>query len=337
MAVITLKIVVSSLDNVLANFDRLKVHRSVTGQAGPYAEVTVPATRIPLESGKVLYEYQDQSGDAAHFYRVSYYNTVSLLESSLSEPQQGEADAALQVLSVEELKNFYLFGIDLTDEQGAAYPNTLYEFYIKAAVSYVERHLDMPLRPTSYEEQHDYDPNAWDSYIMVQTNRWPVISVEAVNLITPSGEVGLTFDHSWLRIRKETGQINVVPSGTAGIAMMGGNFSLSPRFGSPRFFPDILQVKYTAGFENGKVPDAIRNVVGLIASYGPLNIAGDLVGGAGLAAASLSIDGLSQSITTANSSTNAGYGARLLEYAKQVKMYLPELRRSFKGIRLSVA
>lgn len=337
MATIRLSIAVASLDSVRAVFTQIKVYRSTTGALGAYSELTGPATRIALESGKTLYEYVDDAGASTYYYRVSYYNSSTLQESSLSEPQQGETDSALQILSVEELKSFYLFGVDLTDEQGTAYPNSLYEFYIKAAVSYVERHLDMPLRPTAYDEQHDYDPNAWDSYIMVQTNRWPIISVEEMNLLTPAGEVGLAFDPAWLRVRKETGQINVVPSGSAGVTMLGGNLSVSPRWGSPRFFPDLLQVKYTAGFEAGKAPDAIRNVVGLIASYGPLNIAGDLVGGAGLAAASLSIDGLSQSITTANSSTNAGYGARLLEYAKQVKMYLPELRRSYKGIRLSVA
>lgn len=337
MAVINLKIVVSSLDNVLQSFNRIKVHRSTTGLAGVYSEITTALTRMPLEAAKVVYEYADEAGASSYFYRVSYYNTTTGLESSLSEPQQGEGDPALGVMSVEEFKVNYLFGVDLTDEQGTPYPESLYEFYIKAAVSYVERYLDTPLRPTQFEESHDFDPNAYDSYIALFLDHYPVISVESVKLLTQAGEVAQDFPREWIRVQKSGGQVNIVPSGSMGTLLLGASSALLPRFGGARFVPDVFQVSYTAGFASCKVPDDIRNVIGLIASYGPLNIAGDLVGGAGLAAASLSMDGLSQSITTSNSSTNAGYGARLLEYAKQVKMYLPEIRRALKGVKLTVA
>lgn len=335
MAVITLKIVVSSLSEVLKVFDRIKVHRSTTGQAGPYIEVTNPSTRLLLETGKVLYQYQDETGAADYYYRVTYFNSLSLLESSMSEPQQGEQDAALSVISVEELKTNYLWGVDLTGPDGTPYPDSLFEFYIKAAVSYVERYLDINIRPTEYDEFYDYDPNAWNSFMMVQANHYPIISVEEMALRTLTAQDAFLFQKEWLRIHKETGQINVVPTGPFGVTWFGLHQGFSPRFGA-KFIPDAIRIKYTAGFENGKVPDGIRNAIGTLSAYGPLNIAGDLVGGAGLAAASLSIDGLSQSITTSNSSTNAGYGARLLEYAKHIKMYLPELRRSYKGIRIAV-
>ena len=74
-----------------------------------------------------------------------------------------------------------------------------------------------------------------------------------------------------------------------------------------------------------------------MASLGPLNIAGDLLGGAGVASQSLSIDGLSQSIATTSSATNAGYGARIINYERQIKDNVKSLRDFYKGIPLRVA
>jgi len=104
-----------------------------------------------------------------------------------------------------------------------------------------------------------------------------------------------------------------------------------------RFVPDVFRVDYTAGFEAGKVPADIIDLIGKKASFGPLNIAGDLLGGAGIASQSVSVDGLSQSFNTTSSATNAGYGARLVQYSKEIKELLPMLEKYYKGIRMVVA
>ena len=101
-----------------------------------------------------------------------------------------------------------------------------------------------------------------------------------------------------------------------------------------RNIPDFFRISYTAGLD--PVPANIKDLVGKIASFGPLNIAGDLLGGAGIASQSISIDGLSQTFNTTSSATNAGYGARLLNYQREIKDVVPELRRYYKGLRLMV-
>ncbi len=73
------------------------------------------------------------------------------------------------------------------------------------------------------------------------------------------------------------------------------------------------------------------------AAIGPLNIAGDLIAGAGIANKSISLDGLSQSIGTTSSATNSGYGARILQYEKQMKHMLEGLRTHYTGIQMVVA
>ena len=84
--------------------------------------------------------------------------------------------------------------------------------------------------------------------------------------------------------------------------------------------PDYWRIQYITGWDIDQMPMDLINVVGMVASFGPLGIAGDLIlGSAGIASQSLSIDGLSQSISTTASATNAGYGARLIQYEKQIK------------------
>ena len=73
------------------------------------------------------------------------------------------------------------------------------------------------------------------------------------------------------------------------------------------------------------------------ASLGPLNIAGDLIAGAGIATKSISIDGISQSIGTTASATNAGYGARIIQYDKQIKDQMATLRNYYLGMQMVVA
>ena len=73
------------------------------------------------------------------------------------------------------------------------------------------------------------------------------------------------------------------------------------------------------------------------ASIGILNIAGDLIAGAGIATKSVSVPGLSQNIGTTSSATNSGYGARIGEYQKELKAMIPNLRRYYgKGTRMVV-
>jgi hypothetical protein len=148
--------------------------------------------------------------------------------------------------------------------------------------------------------------------------------------------VVIDFPTEWIQLRPDTGQVNIVPtSGTLSQVLYTAGGSFLPLVASGRHFvPNILSVDFTAGFEDGEVPQEIRDVVGKLAAFAPLNVAGDLIVGAGIASKSISMDGLSQSINTTSSATNAGYGARLHQYSAELKMAIPVLERYYKGIRL---
>ena len=84
-------------------------------------------------------------------------------------------------------------------------------------------------------------------------------------------------------------------------------------------------------------PPAILNAVGLLAAMLPLDTAGDLIVGAGIASKSMSVDGLSTSINTTASSTNAGYGARMLSYKNRLKDLIKSIKRDYRAPNVMVA
>jgi hypothetical protein len=76
--------------------------------------------------------------------------------------------------------------------------------------------------------------------------------------------------------------------------------------------------------------------VGLVASLLPLDTAGDLIIGAGISSQSLSMDGLSQSISTTSGVENSGYGARAVQYGKRIESITKQLTRHYRPMNIAV-
>lgn len=338
MSVIKLKIQVTLFDNVLASFDRIQVHRSTTGVNGTYTELTTVATRIPLVQGTTVYLYDDLAGDPDYWYKTRYYHSTSGLESALSDPRKGEDfEPNNLIISVQELKDVYLFGLDLTDDAGNPYPDIVFEWAINFAIDWIEKELDIKIRPTVLTGQrYDYFRADYVNWVTIKLRDAPVISVESVKVIWPSNQQIIEFNSDWIKLRADAGQVNIIPAaGSLSQVLFTAGGSFLPLLASGRdWIPDLFEIDYTAGFPEGEVPMDLRELIGKKASFGPLNIAGDLLGGAGIASQSVSIDGLSTSFNTTSSSTSAGYGARLLQYDKEIANQLKTLRNYYKGIRL---
>jgi hypothetical protein len=335
MATIKLKIRVAELANVLQlGYDVIRIYRTVDGIDGTYNLLDT----VTLQQGVELYLFDDTTGDPDYWYKTSYYNSSTTLESSLSDPTKGEMfDLNATILSIQQLKDIYLFGLDLTDDGGNAYPDIMFEWSIAFAIDWLEKELDIKIKPTVLlDERYDYFRADYVNWVTLKLRNSPIISVETVRVVWPSGQEVIVFDDDWIHPRLDAGQINIIPTaGTLSQVMFTAGGSFLPLLASGRdWIPDLFSVDYTAGFADGELPMDLRELIGKKAAFGPLNIAGDLLGGAGIASQSIGIDGLSQSFNTTSSATNAGYGARLLQYTNEIKEQLPTLRRYYKGIRL---
>jgi hypothetical protein len=102
MATIKIRWHVDELVNVMSIFDVQKIYRSTTGPAGTYNEMTSVATRVPLVALVESYLYDDVGGDASYYYKISYYNSVSFVESNLSDPIRGGLSGYLTIQEVRD-------------------------------------------------------------------------------------------------------------------------------------------------------------------------------------------------------------------------------------------
>lgn len=322
-------------------FDRILLERSVNGGLS-WKEVTLPSERVVLEASTTEYKIRDRTGDAAYQYRTRYIATRGALKGECSDPSDAIAGAGLalrSLLTVPELKNRYFFGVDITDDNGDPLTDATFQHYILTAIRWFEHQLDIPILPTTFCEFHDYYRNDYDAFQFIRLDNYPLISVEEFRVQYPSGQNVIVFPQEWLRLNKPEGHVQIVPTaGTLSEILVGQGGSFLPAiYNGLAYLPQLFQLLYTAGFEDGKVPRNIIDVIGKFASLGPFDIFGDLIAGAGIANLSLSLDGLSQTIGTTSSATNAGYGARLIQYGKEIQAQIPKLLRYYQGIRMVVA
>lgn len=337
MKLYSVRIVLNNPEKVRQLFDQIRVYRSTDstdGMDGTFSEITESGSRITLIGTSRNYTFIDDTGAATYWYRITYYNTRSKKESPPSRAQLGKASPALSIISVEDIKTNYLFGVNLTDDLGNPYPDSLFQFYIENAAQLVADKLDIVLPATTFlDERQDYFRRDYENFLWMRLLNVPIISVERVRLVLPTNQQIIEYDPDWIHIDHDAGHVEIVPG--AGQITLGQTGAFLPLvFGGQKYLPQAFRIDYTAGFTT--VPADIRHAIGLIASIGPFNIAGDLIAGAGIASQSISIDGLSQSLATTSSATNSGYGARILLYYKELLSMWPILMGRYKPLSFTV-
>lgn len=68
-------------------YDQVKFYRSTTGVDGTYS--LLATVNLDVDNEELETRYNDSSGLSSYYYKISYYNSVSTVESSLSDPVQG--------------------------------------------------------------------------------------------------------------------------------------------------------------------------------------------------------------------------------------------------------
>jgi hypothetical protein len=321
--------------------------RIYKGTTTTVADHTIQDT-IDLRPDNAYTFWNDETGTTTDYYSYTYYNSGRIPPYETT-PRTLYTDSSYDcVTNVWDLKQNFMFGLDLTDDSGFPFPNAMFEFAIRSAVDSLEKTIGVRLKPyVILEERQDYYLTDYREYAFIQLNEYPIQSVEKVMIRYPStpditGASTVDIPSSWVQINKVHGQINLVPtygSFSNMIMGMGGDylsFLWRGWMGNAGYFPNLWAINYTAGFECGAVPYDVIAVVSKMACFYPLNIAGDLVGGIAIASKSIGIDGLSQSINTTSSPENAGYSARLRQYERELKTEIPRLVGYYKGMRMAV-
>lgn len=137
MTTIKVDIHVEDIGAVISQYDRIKVYRSST-ETGTFDEITDDSTMIVLVGGQSDYEYIDSDvPNSIYWYKTSYYNTSTLLESVLSDAFQA-TDAGLYV-TLQEIRDEDIDEDDLSDDRA--------RFLLKGWQDWIDRRTGMWFLP----------------------------------------------------------------------------------------------------------------------------------------------------------------------------------------------
>lgn len=249
------------------------------------------------------------------------------------------------LFSPAELFSIYLYGITIQAGDGTTFSNDSLRYYIESAQREVESFFNLRLvkQFISQEKLTFYRADYWQSFPILFTN-YPVREAKSLTGRFNNLEQ-ISYPTQWLTTHQNSygihkRRVSIVPTGSA-VATANAEVILSgltTQLGSQHFqmIPDYWDFQYVTGFDIDTFPMDLMNLVGKLACFGPLNIAGDLILGAGIASQSIGVDGLSQGISSTSSATNAGYGARITAYQKEIKETVSRIRLIYDEIMMVV-
>ena len=236
------------------------------------------------------------------------------------------------IITPQEIKDDFLFGIPLRTPSGEEMPITVIERHWRGSISSIEHDLDITLTPTEYVDKLDYRAEDYDSWFFLKLNHRPIspdpndlkIQIQYINESTL-----VTMPQAWYRIYPQAGQIQMTPtSGTMGQFFISNAGVILPGlWGIKKDYPQLIKITYKGGFEQGGVPPLVNQLIGYKTAVDILNIMSDLVMGIpGLNSYGIGLDGMSQSVT------KEGYFRRIAEYGAKIMSIEQKLNRYYAGI-----
>lgn len=234
--------------------------------------------------------------------------------------------------SAQDLRDKFLAGIP-NDFKGQKISDDTIEFYIQSAKEILESYLGLKLdRQVIIESEHYYQDD-WTQWGYIKAT-YPVMCALALD-----GFLGTTkqisYPKEWLSTRKTSDgktysrQFQLVPIGgtldytNTSALYMGSGYPLMGWWRTNRGVPNYWQIQYITGFPNDKIPSDILQAIGMLATIPLLGIYSDMFIsnrglGLGVASKSISLDGLSQSVSSYANGKTGIFGARMEQYAEQL-------------------
>lgn len=244
------------------------------------------------------------------------------------------------IISSSEFLALYFYGIpiDIANDGTSLSPETI-DSYILASQQEFQRFFDMKLKNQLITETRTYhrDDYVSNNFPNMQTS-WPVKKgLSVAGLLNDVEQI--FYPEEWINWQESSDgmyfkMMNLVPTGSTqtadtNVIVLG----IMNQIGFQRYtqVPNYWTLQYITGFDS--LHYDLLNIIGKSAAIGLFNVLGDIIlGQPALASYSVSLDGLSQSISTTNSATNAAFGARIINYNKEIKISVDRLKTAYKGI-----
>jgi hypothetical protein len=269
-------------------------------------------------------------------------------------------------LTPDLLKKDYLFGLPLlSTEFGTTMELNTLARYINRAVSKFERDLMIKMDVKRIrcngeaqgltqtvmkadgtvvegdfeieEEPYDWHPEDFgQGHMTLKLRQGHVRKVHRVELRVPNGQKLMEYPAEWLHLTKKSGLLRIVPYGTnAGITYPVNGYPLA-HMSWANVMPGAFWVDYDAGMdltlmENADIADMCARFAAIMA----LDVSGDAFL-PGVSSYSVSLDGLSESLSQTSSPSFAAFGARRAIYATEITEWVKENRDRLRGLRFTV-
>lgn len=242
------------------------------------------------------------------------------------------------LFSPQEIRNSYLYGIKMSNQQELAFSDDDISFHIQAAQKEIENYLGVKLIRQIYNEKLSFSAADYFNWSFIKTTYQVVCPLRLRGYLNTVLQV--TYPREWLSSKQESSDelyhksINLVPAGNSTAITNGAIYAgLMPNLGysNSRTIPNFWATEYVTGFNS--VPADIMQAIGILATINLLYIAGSNVFGApGMTSSSLSLDGLSQSFSAA---ANA-FESRIRAYNEDLQKKLINLTGTYRGFSWGV-
>lgn len=269
-----------------------------------------------------------------------------------------------KLLTPQEVRYLLFFGNDVAAKNGDYFTEDMFQWYIDTAIAVIENDLNVKITPKVFRHrpypmidpatgQHntrtdfdaakeryewidllDYDFQEYQNFVYARLNHAPLIKVLKWQLVSTNGGIAIDLiKHA--RPNFETGSLEAYP--TSGY--LGQVPFMSPNVVGPgvnaRRYPDAFAIDYIAGFERAdKVPTELRQFVMAVAGIMILTDVGDGLAAA-IASSSISLSGISESISTTQSATAGFFGSRISDYMKYIKFFYSKYRNRYGGVKFA--
>lgn len=247
-------------------------------------------------------------------------------------PEDPEAEKHIKIngLTTDDLIDNHFQGIDLMTYDGTPFSRTFLVSSLNSAIDRAEQVFDICITPREIKDElHDFEGNSlFDSYQYTPLFKRPVKEIESITYKMGNRQI-LQVPKEWIQLDKRVGDVTIFPI-TGSVNYINPALGVAvPYFMTRSYMPMAVSINYKAGMEKEEIPHNLLDWIFKYAAITIFEVWGDQIIGAGIASASVSIDGLSQSIGTTQSAMYGGASARILEYRKDLEELTPIIRKYF--------
>ena len=245
-------------------------------------------------------------------------------------------------MSPSELVANFLHGIPLCTPDGRQLSFQVVKQKIKAAQRQVENLFSIKLNRQIIRENRDFIRNQFNQFGYVRS-MYPVNTPFEMKGVLNTVEQ-VNYPKGWLSVKRDEDvatfrNIYLIPNTGGGATMTQNAYvysGISPNLGffGSDFIANYWRIVYSTGWND--IPADLFSFVGRLASIPLLGILGDILLGVGLTGSTVSLDGVSQSISTTRSSQGGLFAGRIKQYADELKEEANTMKYVYRGILFEV-